>query len=78
MPTDAELKRHRMSPVQMVRSAKLVTIQRGAPSLAMADFISNSAIFSPMRPSPVLAAADQSRLGVRKMAEFGIKSAMLD
>ena len=34
----------RSSPVQMVLSAKLIMVARYVVSLAMADFISNSAI----------------------------------
>ena len=39
---------------------------RIGPSLGMADFISNSAILSPIRPSAVLAAAANSGPGAKK------------
>ena len=47
------------------------------PSLGMAEFISNSAILTAVRPSVVLASAPNSRPRARKMADFMANSANL-
>ena len=40
----------RLSPVHMVRSAKSMMVENRHASLAMADFVSNSAILTAARP----------------------------
>ena len=47
----------RLSPVHMVRWAKSVMSKHRHASVAMADFISNSAILAAIRPSSVLTQA---------------------
>ena len=46
-----------------------------APSLAMAEFISNSAILTTTRASAVLVAEFRTRSTARYLAEFAVKSA---
>ena len=50
----------RLSPVHMVRWAKSVMSKHRHASVAMADFISNSAIFTMIKPNTVLAVAHDS------------------
>ena len=61
--TEAQLRLRRMSKlslVRMVQSAKLVIVSTRKPSLTMAEFISNSAILTAVRPNAVLTAAYSS------------------
>ena len=66
----------RLSQVQMVRSEKWSWSEHGAPSLAMAEFVSNSANFPSIRRSAVFYGSGLDFARARKMAEFGINSAI--
>ena len=76
--TDAELRPRRMSglcSIQMVRSAKLLSIWTRADSLATADFRYKSAIFC-ARGVPADATSAEPERGAPEMAEFISNSAI--
>ena len=67
--TEAQLRLRRMSKlslVRMVQSAKLVIVSTRKPSLTMAEFISNSAILTAIRPRPALTVVPNSGSGRKK------------
>ena len=64
----------RFAQHELRNAGQLVCID---PSLGMAEFISNSAILTTIRPCTVLTATPDPDLRVRKMADFGRKSAIL-
>ncbi len=63
-----------LSPVQMVLSAKLAVVGCYVVSLAMAEFISNSAILTTVRPQRRAYRSGRIRLRTRKMADLYVKS----
>ena len=65
----------RLSPVHMVRWAKSVMSKHRHASVATADFISNSAILTAIRPDSVLAIVPHTRPGATEMADFTAKFA---